>query len=276
MAFAHLADAGRAVFVQKATHPFQPGQRFGLVLVEQVILHAVGVGLDLQLHAEIGRVVAELGVVEEIVDRVEAEAVHPTVQPEAQVGQRPVLDLGVVIVQVGLAGQEVVQVILLAPRVPGPGGAAKDRQPVRRRRAIMAGVGPDIPVGLRVQPVLPAFHKGRMLVGSVAQDLVDDDLQPQLMRAGDKGVEIGQRAKDRVDVLIIADVIAHVLHRAAEEGREPDRIHAKRSQMLQPPGDAGQVADPVAIRVLKRPGIDLIGHRTTPPVLHPRLRFKRA
>ena len=105
---------------------------------------------------------------------------------------------------------------------------------------------------------------------------IDDDLEPEVMRAGDHRVEIGQGAEDRVHVAIVADVIAHVLHRAFEEGRQPDRIHAQRREMVQPPGDARQVADPIAVRILERPGIDLIGHRTTPPFGHPGLHPKRA
>ena len=275
VAFAHLAHAGRAVFVQKAADAFQPGQCLGLVLVEKVVLHPVGVGLDLALDAVVRGVVAELGVVEEVVDRVEAEAVDAAVQPEAEGGKRPVLDLGVVVVEVGLRGEEVVQVVLLAPRVPGPGGAAEDGKPVRGRGAVMAGVGPDVPVGLGIQPVAAAFGEERVLVRGVAEDLVDDDLEAQLMRPGDKGVEIGEGSEDRVDVLIVRDVVAHVLHRAAEEGGEPDRVDAEVGKMAEPPGDAGQVAHPVAIRVLEGPGIDLIGHRTSPPVLHRRLRLSR-
>ena len=130
MAFAHLAHRCRAEFVQHRANTLQPGQVFGTVLVIQVILHAVGVALGFRFHPVVGGVVAEQGVVKEIVDGVETKPVHPALQPKAQDVQRPVLHGSVVIVQVGLRGQKVVQVILLAPRIPGPGRPTKNRKPV--------------------------------------------------------------------------------------------------------------------------------------------------
>ena len=39
----------------------------------------------------------------------------------------------------------------------------------------------------------------------------------------------------------------------------------------EPLGDPLEVADPVAVRILERPRIDLVHHRPAPPVAHPRL-----
>src|SRR3546814_8342664 len=64
-----------------------------------------------------------------------------------------------------------------------------------------------------------------MFIGRVRPDLVDDDAQAEFMRPGHQGVEIRQRAEDRVDIAIIRHVIAEVAHRAPEKGRKPDRVH---------------------------------------------------
>ena len=87
-----------------------------------------------------------------------------------------------------------------------------------------------------------------MLVRGVRIDLVDDDLQPERMRARDQRVEIGERAEDRIDVAIIGDVIAEILHRRGEEGRQPDRVDAEAGDIIEMRGDPRQVADPVAVR----------------------------
>ena len=55
------------------------------------------------------------------------------------------------------------------------------------------------------------------------------------MRLGDQRVEIGERAEHRIDVAIVGDVVAEILHRRGEEGRDPDRVDAER-------GDIGAAA----------------------------------
>ena len=58
-------------------------------------------------------------------------------------------------------------VILLAPRIPRKGRAAKDRQPVARRGAIGAGIDPDVPIGLGARAAGAALGKERVLVGAM-------------------------------------------------------------------------------------------------------------
>ena len=172
----------------------------------------------------------------------------------------------VVEVQIRLFGQEVVHEILLAAGVPLPGGAAEDRQPIVGRRAVRLGVGPHIPVGLGVGAARPALLEPRMLVGSVRDHLVDHHLEAEPVRLGDKGVEIGERAEHRVDVAIVRDVVAEVLHRRLAERRDPDRVGAKPGDIGQAADDALEVADAVPVGVLVAARIDLVDHRAAPPV----------
>ena len=72
-------------------------------------------------------------------------------------------------------------------------------------------------------------------------------LSPSAVRAGDQRVEIGQRAEDRIDLAIIGDVVAEILHRRGEEGRHPDRVDAQVGDMVESRGDARQIADAVAV-----------------------------
>ena len=54
------------------------------------------------------------------IDRVQTESVHTAVEPEFHVRQYLFHHFWIVEIEVGLAGQEVVQVVLPAPAVPGP------------------------------------------------------------------------------------------------------------------------------------------------------------
>ena len=94
-------------------------------------------------------------------------------------------------------------------------------------------------------------------------------LMPRSCSAGDQLVQLLQRAEQRVDVLVVADVVAVVVHRRAVDRRQPDHVDAQLGQVVQPLGDAGDVAGPVAVAVGERPRIDLVDHRGLPPVVGP-------
>ena len=109
-----------------------------------------------------------------------------------------------------------------------------------------------------------------MPIGGVSRDEVDDDVDLATMRLGEEPVEIGEIPEGRVDVAVVRNVVAEVGHRRAVERREPDPVDAERSwravvQVIEARGDAGEVADPVAIRVLERAGIDLVEDALAPP-----------
>ena len=73
-----------------------------------------------------------------------------------------------------------------------------------------------------------------MLVGGVRQHLVDDHLEAERVGLGDQRVEIGERAEQRIDVAVVGDVVAEILHRRGEEGREPDRVDAEVGDVGEP------------------------------------------
>ncbi len=88
------------------------------------------------------------------------------------------------------------------------------------------------------------------------------------MRPPEQHVEILERAEHGVDRAVVLDVVAVVGHRRLEERRDPDRVDAERGDVLEAPGDAGQIADAVAVAVLKAARVDLIDHRPAPPLVH--------
>ena len=267
-----LAQRGGArVVVEQGAQVLQEGEVLRLGVVVPVVLESVGVvGAEAAPAAQLrrlGRVVAQLTVVEAEVDRIEAEAVDAAVEPEAHVVQLSCAHVRVVEIEVGLTGEKVVQVVLTAPRLPLPGHAAEDRQPVVRRRAVRARVGPHVPVGPGVVAALAALAEPGVAIGGVAENLVDDDLQAQTVRLLHDAVEVGQGAEQRIDVAVVGDVVAEVRHGRGEEGRDPDRVHAEAGDVVQSRQHAGQVAHAVVVRVLEAARIDLVDDGAAPPGL---------
>ena len=104
-----------------------------------------------------------------------------------------------------------------------------------------------------------------MLVGRVRVDLVDDDPEPERVRALEQPIEILECPEDRVDAAVVGHVIAEVAHRRGEERAQPDRIHPEGGHVGQMRGDAREIADPIAVRVGEAARVDLIDARPAPP-----------
>ena len=204
-----------------------------------------------------GRVVAKGAVVEKCGHRVEPESVHTARAPEPHNLAQPRAQFGTVMVETGLAGQELVQAILPPPMVPAPGRRAEEPDPVAGRAAIGARIRPDIEIAVGL---FSGKRFAEPAVGDrgVIEDLVDHHQQAQRMRPRHQRVEIRKRAEARIDRAVILDIIAAVAHRRQEEGRQPDRVHAQRSHVVQFAGDPAQVSLPGPVAVAKGPGIDLV------------------
>src|SRR5690606_35687640 len=104
---------------------------------------AVGVVVEARqgLAGQTARVVGEVGILAGAVGDVDAETVDAAFQPEAQHAVHGLHDLGVAPVQVGLLGQEQVQIVSAGGLVPGPGAAR-----AQRRAPVVRFIAPDIPV----------------------------------------------------------------------------------------------------------------------------------
>jgi len=199
-----------AIAVKQRAEAGEERQRLGLRLVVELPLEADRRRGRARVRR--GRVVGEARIVRDIIDHVETEAVDAAVEPKTGDVQDRVLHFGIVEVQVRLRTEEVVQIILAALGRPGPGRAAEARLPIVGRGAVRLRVRPDIPVVTTIAPGEAVAEPG-VLVRSVGPDLVDDELQPELVRAGEQPVEVVERAEQRVDVPVIGDVIAKILHR---------------------------------------------------------------
>ncbi len=132
-----------------------------------------------------GRIILQPGVMQKGIGDIEAKAVDAPRQPQIQHIQRRFARALVAPVQLGLLAQEFVMVILPPRRLIGPGRAAEHRQPIVRRRAVILGIGPDIPVP-PVRIAIAAGGEPGMFVGGMRQHLVEHDFQTPRMRGFDQ------------------------------------------------------------------------------------------
>ena len=210
------------------------------------------------------------GVLADHIDDIHAETIDAAVQPPAHHREHRLANLGVLPVQVGLLTRENVQIVLAGLLIPGPGGAREVRLPVgglgtrRPGRGARAGVPPPVPVPLGIVPAGPGLFEPRVLVGGVVHDQVDDQPHAARMELGDQLVQVGQRAEQRIDVLVVADVIAVVIHRRPVDRAHPDDVHTQALQVIQTAKHAPQISDAVAVGVGEAPRVDLIDDPASP------------
>ncbi len=112
-----------------------------------------------------------------------------------------------------------------------------------------------------------AAWKSRVLVGAVVGHKVHDHAQAQPVGFRDHAVEVGQRAEQRVDVAVVADVVAGVALRRPVEGGEPDGVHVQFGELRELRGDAGQIADAVSVQVAEGPRVHLVDDGRAPPAV---------
>lgn len=74
-----------------------------------------------------------------------------------------------------------------------------------------------------------------------------------------------ERAIFRSDIRVIGDVVAAIPIGGWKMRREPDRIDAKADEVIEFRGDAGKIADAVAVTISEGTWVDLIKDSGLPP-----------
>jgi len=80
-------------------------------------------------------------------------------------------------------------------------------------------------------------------------------------------IKVAQGPEHRIDVAIVGDVVAEILHRRREERRQPDGVDVEAGDVVQLVQHAGQVAHAIAVAVEETTWVDLIDHPAAPPIL---------
>ena len=104
-----------------------------------------------------------------------------------------------------------------------------------------------------------------MLVGGVVRNKIHDDADVAGFRFLHQMIEIGHGAVLRINRGVVGDVVAEVDLRRRIHRRDPDGVDAEIFQVVEALGDAVEVADAVAVRILKTARIDFVDDRVLPP-----------
>ena len=188
----------------------------------------------------------------EIGHRIKTHPVYPHIKPEAHHLQDGLDHLRVVMVQVGLMGEEAMPVVGLCLRVPGPVrifGIAENDPGFRK---FFVGVAPDIifsagRVGLgssgRLEPVV--------LVRGMVDDQFRDDPDFTAMSFTDEGSEIPQRAVTRMDGPVVGNVIAVIPEWRRIKRQKPEGVHPELLNIIKFFNQPAKISDAVAIAVLE-------------------------
>ncbi len=203
---------------------------------------------------------------------VHPEAVDAAVEPAVHHRVDRLADLGVLPVEVGLLGREQVQVVLPGRGVEGPRRPGERRAPVGRlgsRRSRLEPRSrwpPPVPVALGVVLRRPRLLEPRVRRAGVVDDEVHDQLHAPLVQRRDQLVELLERAEERVDVLVVADVVAVVGHRRPVDRAQPDDVDTEPLEVVEARDDAAEVAHAVAVAVGEAARVDLVDDGRLPPV----------
>ncbi len=250
-----LVDRGRLLAAHRHEHPRHDREveaHLAFVVVAEVLhdvggplvglgeQHAVGVVLvDLLAHllqelVRLPQVLADRALsLVQVGHRVQPEAVQAHVEPEAQRLQHRVVDLGVVVVEVRLMGEEAVPVVGARDRVIGPVrrlGVGEDDAGVL---VALVGVRPHVPVALGVVRARSGLLEPRVIGGGVVHHQVGDHPDAAGMGGVDQLLHIVDRAVVGVHAGEVRDVVAAVAQRGLEERQQPDAVDAQPLQVVE-------------------------------------------
>src|SRR5258708_1631822 len=184
--------------------------------------------LPLRIH----RVIAELLILEQTRECVNAEAIDPSVQPEAQDIIHRLAHLLIAPIQIRLFHIEQVQVILPGVFIELPGRLAKPAHPVIGGTAIGGWVSPDVPGAFLVGAALPCLLEPGMLIGGMIRHKIQNDLEVTLVGLLKQGVQVRQGAEERINIGVIGNVIAKIRHGRRVDEREPESVNAEPVQIV--------------------------------------------
>src|SRR5690554_3326795 len=99
----------------------------------------------------------------------------------------------------------------------------------------------------------------------MTQHLINNNFNVERMSFCNQLVKIFQRSKNRIDVTIVADIVAEIFHRRFEKRRNPNSLYTEAGNVIKLGNNALQIANTVVVRIHQTARINLIDHRPTPP-----------
>src|ERR1700722_9868557 len=98
-------------------------------------------------------------------------------------------------------------------------------------------------------------------------DKIQNDSQVQFVCSFYQVVELGQGPESSIDIAIVRDIVTEVDHRRWIDRRYPKSVHAQPMEIVKAVTDTVEVADTVAVAILKRSRVDLVNDASLPPCI---------
>ena len=208
---------------------------------------------------------------EEVRHGVAPVTVETAIEPELHGVEHLSAHGGIVVVEVGLVLEEAVPVVGLGDRIPGPvRGLGVDEDDPRLAEALIR-VAPQVVVAVRRLGRPPRRLEPGMLIRGVVHHEVRDDAEAVGMGGLEEALEVGRRPVVGMDRAIVRHVVAVVAERRRKEGEEPETVHAQLLEIVEPARQPREIADPVAVAVLKGADVQLVEDGVLVPegIAHP-------
>ncbi len=197
----------------------------------------------------------------EIGNRVKANAVNAERHPEIDHPQHLGLHFRVFEIEVRLMGIKTVPVVSLGDRIPRPVGGFKILKDNPRFAVLLGGVAPDIIVAMRRADLgmAGALEPG-VLIGGVIKDQFGDDTNAAAVGGAQQLFKVTQSVVDRVDGVVVGDIITVVPLWRGVEREEPERRDPELLQVIEFTDQAAKIADAIGIGIGKSLDMQLVDH----------------
>jgi len=161
---------------------------------------------------------------------------------------------------------ESVPVVGLGERIPRPVRGFKVFKDDSGLGIFFRRIAPDIKFALgRTGGRFSRFLKPGVLIRGVIDHELGDNAQPAEVRLSEKRAEILERTIIWINAVVISDVVAVVSQRRRIKWQEPDRSDAKLFEVIELLDKAAEIADAVAIAIVKRFDVQLVDDRVFVP-----------
>ena len=107
-----------------------------------------------------------------------------------------------------------------------------------------------------------------MLIGSVVDNKIQNDLDTMLMSFLDQLIHVLVTSETCVDLPVITDIVTVVVLWGIKNRAEPDHIDPKVLKVGEFFNNALEIAEAVSVGVLKASWINLIYNGILPPIFH--------
>ena len=197
---------------------------------------------------------------------IDPETACAELQPEAHDPFDLVAQLLVRQVEIGLEVVEAVIIPAPADLVPGPHAvflAGENRATLRQFGGGL--VCPDVVTMLFAVRLVAGGPEPRVFVRGVIEHEVEDDPDAPVAGESDELGQLTEVPDIGVEREVIADIVPVVAPRRLHNGHEPYAVDAQGLDVIEPSDQAFEVADAVAIAVLKQPDIHAVDDRVLVP-----------